>query len=209
MVVHRREHVENAGDWLDSGLARPRLRVQVEGNLGMSTGPNPRRQPDLYWKQMEQLKAASVCIRLIRNRLARWVRGVELVRALASSGSIAAWAWWKDYPLVWGGIIAAAQVLDATKQVFPFTRTHKAASDLTVALELLFIDTQLEWERIYTGRVPEEAIMDRCAKLRKLQLEAERKHFPEGFRPSQKLIQLATEETRDYFLLMYPEDQAQ
>jgi hypothetical protein len=175
----------------------------------MSTGPNPRRQPDLYWKQMEQLKAASVCIRLTRNRLARWVRGVELVRALASSGSIAAWAWWKDYPLVWGGIIAAAQLLDATKQVFPFTRTQKAASDLTVALELLFIDTQLEWERIYTGRVPEEAIMDRCAKLRKLQLEAERKHFPEGFQPSQKLIQLATEETRDYFLLMYPEDQAQ
>lgn len=88
----------------------------------MSNNPNPRRQPDIYWRQMEQLKAASVCIRLYRNRLARWVRGVELVRAVASSGSIAAWAWWKDYPLLWGGIIAGAQVLDATKHVFPFAR---------------------------------------------------------------------------------------
>lgn len=175
----------------------------------MSNSPNPRRQPDIYWRQMEQLKAASVCIRLYRNRLARWVRGVELVRAVASSGSIAAWAWWKDYPLLWGGIIAGAQVLDATKHVFPFARQHRAASDLTVALELLFIDAQLEWEKIYTGRVPEATIMDRCTKLRKLQLEAERKHFPEGFEPSQKLIDLATEETRAYVLLTYSEEQGQ
>ncbi len=175
----------------------------------MSNNLNLRRQPDIYWRQMEQLKAASVCIRLYRNRLARWVRGVELVRAVASSGSIAAWAWWKDYPLLWGGIIAGAQVLDATKHVFPFARQHRAASDLTVALELLFIDAQLEWEKIYTGRLPEATIMDRYTKLRKLQLEAERKHFPEGFEPSQKLIDLATEEARAYVLLTYSEEQGQ
>lgn len=175
----------------------------------MSNNLNPRRQPDIYWRQMEQLKAASVCIRLHRNQLARWVRGIELLRAVASSGSIAAWAVWKDLPLLWGGIIALAQVLDATKHVFPFVKQHKSASDLTVALELLFIDAQYEWEKIYEGRVPAATIMDRCTKLRKLQLEAERKHFPEGFEPSQRLIDLATEETRSYIKLTYPEEQGQ
>ena len=155
---------------------------------------------------MEQLKAASICIRLHRNRLARWVRGVELVRAVASSGSIAAWAWWREYPLLWGGIIAGAQVLDATKHVFPFARIHRASSDLTISLELLFIDAQLEWEKIHSGRVPEATIMDRCAKLRRLQLEAERKHFPEGFEPDPALIELATQEARAYFLLNYAEE---
>jgi hypothetical protein len=39
-----------------------------------------RRQADLYWRQIEQLKGAAVCIRLYRNRLARRVRTVEIVR---------------------------------------------------------------------------------------------------------------------------------
>jgi hypothetical protein len=34
-------------------------------------------------------------------------------------------------------------------------------------------------------------------------LEAEQKHFPEGFEPDRKIVALATEETRTYFLLTY------
>jgi hypothetical protein len=37
-------------------------------------------------------------------------------------------------------------------------------------------------------------------------LEAEHKHFPEGFEPGQKLIDLATEETDTYFSVTYGED---
>ncbi len=173
----------------------------------MSEAPTSYRQPDLYWKQFVQLKAASICIRLYRNRLARWVRGVELIKAVGSSGGIAAWVIWKDWPFLWSGIIAASQFLDATKHVFPFARHHKAASDLTVALELLCIDAEVEWESIYAGRVPDDGITERKARLAKLQLEAEHKHFPEGFEPSQKLIDLATEEADTYFLVTYGEDQ--
>jgi hypothetical protein len=79
---------------------------------------------------MEQLKAASVCIRLCRKRLARQVRAVELIKVIASSGGIAGWAVWNNYPFVWAGIIAAAQLLDAIKHVFPFAKEHKSASDL-------------------------------------------------------------------------------
>jgi hypothetical protein len=33
---------------------------------------------------------------------------------------------WKQYAIVWGSIIAASQVTDALKDVFPFTKKHKA-----------------------------------------------------------------------------------
>jgi len=171
----------------------------------MSDTQKPRRQPDLYWKEMEQLKAASVCIRLCRNRFAKQVRAVDLVKSIGSAGGIAGWVIWKEYPFLWSGIIAAAQFLDATKHVFPFSKQHKAASDLTVALELLFIDAQYEWEKIYAGQVPEEAIMSARRKMQKLRLEAERKHFPEGFEPPPKLIALAADETQTYMLLTYGE----
>lgn len=120
--------------------------------------------------------------------MARRVRTVELIKAIGSSGGI-----------------AASQLLDATKHVFPFARQHKAASDLTVALELLCIDAEAEWESIYAARVPDEAITARKALLAKLQLEAEHRHFPEGFAPGQKLIDLATAEANAYLSITYDE----
>jgi hypothetical protein len=94
-----------------------------------------RRQADLYWRQIEQLKGSAVCIRLCRNRLARRVRAVEVVKAVASSGAIAGWFASDRYRFLWGCIIAAAQLLDVLKDVFPFAKQHKQAASLTVALE--------------------------------------------------------------------------
>ncbi|GAB6973664.1 hypothetical protein [Methylobacterium phyllosphaerae] len=171
---------------------------------GQAAGAPSKRQPALYWRQLEQLKAASICIRLYRNRLAWQVRLVEIIKVVASSGGIAGWAVFTQYPLIWSGIIASAQLLDALKNVFPFARNHKSASDLTVAFELLWIDAEEEWENIYLGRLSEDAIIKRRTRLRKLQLEAERKYFPEGFNPSDGLVRLATEEANTYFKLTYP-----
>ena len=152
---------------------------------------------------MVELKAASVAMRLHRNRLSRRVRSIEAVRAIASSASIGGWAVWHELGQVWGSIIAATQVLDALKNVFPFVREQKCASDLTVALELLFIDAQQEWDRIQDAQLSPKVIMDRCTKLRKLQLDAERKHFPEGFEPDPALNRLAMLETANYMAMVY------
>ncbi len=116
---------------------------------------------------------------------------------------------WKNYPFIWTGIIASAQILDAIKGVFPFARLHKSAVELTVALELLYIDAEDEWESIYRGSMKDEDITKRRTKLRKLQLDAERKHFPDGFEPSQKLIALATAEASAYFALTYSQEASQ
>lgn len=162
-----------------------------------------KRQADLYWRQIEQLKAAAVCIRLYRNQVARRVKTVEIIKAVASSGAIAGWFASDSYKLLWGCIIAAAQLLDVLKDVFPFAKLHKQAASLAVALELLLIDAEDEWEKIHIGKIDDEAIIERRTRLRKLQLEAEQTHFPEGFEPDRKIVALATEETRTYFLVTY------
>jgi len=64
-----------------------------------------------------------------------------------------------------------------SQNVFPFAKLHKAASDLTVALELLFIDAQYEWEEIYAGKMGDDDIMAARRKMQKLRLEAEQKFF--------------------------------
>jgi hypothetical protein len=55
----------------------------------------------------------------------------------------------------------------------------------------------------------DEDITKRRTKLRKLQHDAERKHFPDGFEPSQKLIALATAEASAYFALTYSQEASQ
>jgi hypothetical protein len=156
------------------------------------------RACELYWQQMEQLKASAICIRLYRNHLGRRVQSVEIIKAVASSGSIGAWVIWQQYPFIWAAIIAAAQVLDALKGVFPFTREHRAASELTMAMELLFIDAELEWEGLFTVPTTATAIMERRARLQRLQLQAEHQKFPDGLNPPRHLIDLALRQATSY-----------
>ena len=107
---------------------------------------------------------------------------------------------------MWSGIIGAAQFLDAIKGVFPFTTIHKQASNLTVALELLLVDAQDQWEKIYAGQLTEPEIGAALSRIRRLKVEAEHKHFPDGFELPTSIIELATKETRDYFIHNYAQE---
>jgi len=171
----------------------------------MSASLDPRRQSDLYWKEMEELKAASICIRLCRNQLGFRVKVIDLIKAVASSGGIAGWVVWRDAPFLWSGLIAGAQLLDALKGAFPFARDYKAAGDLTVALELIFIDAQYEWERVYTSKIGNDAIMAARRKIQKLRLEAERRHFPEGFEPPARFLLMAAKDAGTDLTTLYSE----
>jgi len=165
--------------------------------------PNPHRQQQLYWAQMIELKVAACYIRRYRDHLGKRVTGLGTLRAIASSGSIAAWALWKEYAFVWGAIIAASQVADALRDVFPFTKKHKAASAHTVMLGSIFIDAQLEWENIFAGRYTDDQIMNRRHKLMKLQHDAERTSFPDGLATQDSLFTQAQQEAKDYFTATY------
>lgn len=180
----------------------PSDRGPSGGGVGGNAG-NAHRQQQLYWTQLVQLKVATCYIRRYRDQLATRVTGLGVLRAVASSGSIAGWAIWHELAFVWGCIIAASQLADALKDVFPFTRRHKAASEHTTALDSLFIDAQLEWENIYAGRFNDIEIMNHRHKLMKLQHDLEKKNFPEGLETNRALFDLAQADAETYFRTTY------
>ncbi len=161
------------------------------------------RQQQLYWNQLVELKVAQAYVRRYRDEVATRVRWLGILRAVASSGGIAGWAVWRSHAFVWGAIIAASQVADALRDVFPFTRIHKAASEHMVALDSMLIDALLEWENVFAGRLSDAEIMNRRHRLMKLQHEAERKNFPDGLAIRPKLFALAQQEASDYFRTTY------
>ena len=162
------------------------------------------RQQDLYFNELFQLGVQCHYMRRYRNILARRVRRLEILRAVASSGAIATWAIVQSHPMIWGGIIAASQLSDVLKDVIPFTGRHKAASGLVVSLDALLIEALYEWESVYGGQFTNEEITERRRKLMELRQKAEVEHFPTGDLPEREdLLALAEVDAVAYFEAMF------
>ncbi len=155
---------------------------------------------------MIELKVEAAYIRRYRDDLGRKVTAFATLKAIASSGGIAAWAIWNKHAFAWAAIIAASQVADALRGVFPFSKTHRAASDHAITLNSMFIDAQLEWENIFSGHYTDEQIMSRLHKLKRLQHETERKNFPLGLKTKDALFAEAQREAESYFASAYSVD---
>jgi hypothetical protein len=101
-----------------------------------------------------------------------------------------------------GGIIAAAQVTDALKDVFPLTARQQAANNLLMSLDALFIEALYEGEGVYAGRYDNEEIIERRRKLMQVRHDLEVKNFPSGDLPERKdLLTLAEDDA-----ITYPEN---
>jgi hypothetical protein len=157
----------------------------------------------LYWAELVQLKVGCEYIRRYRDRLGSWVTAFAVVRAVVSVGALGTWAVTKEYPMVWGGIIALAQVADATQSAMTFTSRYRATSALAMTLDALFIDCQMEWEDVYAGRLDEAEIARRRHAMMKRRTEAEAKNLPGGLPVKRKLFALAEADARTYFETTY------
>ena len=162
------------------------------------------REQSLYWRKLIELKVYALYARLYRDRLGRYVTMIGVVKAVASSASIAAWAIWQHYAFVWGAIIAASQLLDALKDVFPLTKRYKAVREHAVTLDSLFIDTQFEWDGVFAGFYSNSQITDRLHKLRRLHHDAESQAFnKEGLPEHKDLFKQAQREAAAYISVTY------
>lgn len=167
------------------------------------------RQQDLYFKELFQLKVHCEYIRRYRDALSKKVTAFAILRAVASSGGIAGWAIWREYAFVWGAIIAASQLADALKEVFPYTVRHRAANGLSRDLDALFIEAQFEWESVYSAKLTNEEITERRRKLMQLRHDIEGKHVPSGDLPLRAdLFALAEKDAISYLENLFGEGDA-
>ena len=162
-----------------------------------------RRLQGLYWKTLVQLKVECEYVRRYQASLDWWITCIAAVRAGASVVAVGSWAVVKAYPILWGSIIALAQVADAMQGAFPINRRHQATSALVLALDALFIAAQAEWEALYAGRVDEVGIVKARHRLMNQMHDLQAKHLPTGLPRRAKLFQLAEDDAATYFAVTY------
>ncbi|HLY46549.1 MAG TPA: hypothetical protein VKQ73_13285 [Stellaceae bacterium] len=174
--------------------------------VDISEAPEHRQQ-QLYFRELFQLKVRCEYTRRYRNTLSAWVTRIAILRAVASSGSIAGWVIWREYAFVWGAIIAASQLADALRDAIPYTARQKASNALLTDLDALFIEALFEWEGVFSAKFTNEEITERRRKLMQLQHEFDGKHFPTGNLPSRPdLLALAEQDAIAYLEAMFREE---
>jgi hypothetical protein len=163
----------------------------------------PSREQQIYWQEFVQLKADTFYVRDYRNALGRLVTGVSAIRAVASSGGIAAWVIWKQYAYLWAFLIAASQVVDALKNVFPFYKRRGELSKWSRTLNRLFVEAQRDWEAIASGRRTNAQISELSHRLRVRKERAEEKYIPHGLALRNDLFVKAQSEASRFFASRY------
>jgi hypothetical protein len=161
------------------------------------------RQQALYWNELVDLKVACEYTRRYRDRLAAAMNRFAVIRAVVSVSALGTWAAVKSYPMVWGGIIAAAQVADALQNTIPFAARLRGTNGLCPTLDALFIDCQIEWEDIRAGGLAESEITRRRHKVMMLRHAADLKNLPNGLPVRKSLLRLAEVDANAYFKKMF------
>lgn len=123
------------------------------------------------WSGLCNIKYKSYLSGLLIERFQKKDRRINILIAVASSGSIAAWAFWQIVPIIWGGIIAASQVAFALKPYFPFSKYVKELNKKSIQIENLTIDYEKLWYKYQYEKIDEDTAVEEYFELKKRQTE--------------------------------------
>jgi hypothetical protein len=162
---------------------------------------------DKYWREMDQLKTHTIYLELYLEDTISKDRYLNMFLAIASSGSIATWAFWQEHTMVWAGIIAASQVAQAIKPFLPYTKRLKAMTAVTNDLEALFISMETHWFDVYEYKLSDEDIHKLHMSFKEKKRQILQKHLGSesvSAPHEEKYKTKAQSISKSYFTSMYP-----
>ncbi|MBK8579675.1 MAG: hypothetical protein IPN78_16095 [Candidatus Accumulibacter sp.] len=162
-----------------------------------------------YWKEFYRLKVHINYVELMLSKTEYLDRGIKIFSAITSSTSIGAWVIWKDYAIVWGGIIAASQVLSAIRQYLPYKDRIRCYAALLIELEEIQLGVESRWIEIAKGECTEVTIRKSLSVLRLKRHLAFKKHLPTTTVPDDgPLFEEAERRAVAYFQNFYSQEES-
>ena len=128
---------------------------------------------------------------------------LNVVLAIASSGSIASWTIWDKYAIYWGGLIALSQLITALKPIFPFHKHGHTLNHRCYKQEILFLELIEMWQNLNDKSENESTIKTRLSYLTKQINENEFFDDDDGFEFSKRMQDKAQSMTEDILVTKY------
>lgn len=119
------------------------------------------------WATFCNMKFKAFVLGLLVQKYQIWDRNINIFLALTSSGSIAAWAVWQKYPLIWGFLIAISQVIMTIKPFFPYHKLVKELNAKSLHVDILNIEFEEFWNKANRGKLTEDEMQEQYFQLNK------------------------------------------
>ena len=153
-----------------------------------------------YWRYMVQLKMWLFYVDEYSENSYKWERRINIILAITSSSSIAAWVIWKQFSFIWASLIAISQVITAVKPYLPYGKRLELLSKISGDLQMLFNKADFNWYRVSNGELSEKEINSLLFELKDQLNNTVEKSLRSVLLPDkQKFIKLADEKAEKYF----------
>jgi len=157
-----------------------------------------------YWAQLKDLRTQVFFLNFYAAESENRDKAVDIFLAFTSSASIAAWAIWQHYPMLWALIIAISQVVTATKSFLPYKKRLKIIPEFSDAIEAIALESEKGWFYVAEGLLTLEEINDKYFDLAEKLLKAEKKFMTGMVLPRKvKLLKRAEVEADKYLTTRY------
>lgn len=158
-----------------------------------------------FWSEFYQLKIHINYIELYLQKSVNIDRSINIFLALTSSGSIAGWAIWQNYALLWAIIVASSQVATIINKFLPYKTRMKNLSKLLIELESIMLCAEEDWYDISEGLLTKREIHDLQLSIKHKKHEALKIHLANDTLPKKnKLFKKAQISANKYFDNFYP-----
>jgi hypothetical protein len=103
-------------------------------------------------------------------------QGYTIFLAIIASTSVAAWAVWSKYPVIWAVIVAISQVLHVIKPHVPFLKQGGVYRDMSNTFDSLYLQYEKLWYKLEQGSMEYIKAEKDFYNLREEELEIERRY---------------------------------
>jgi hypothetical protein len=153
-----------------------------------------------YWNHLKELKTHVIYLHNYAAQSEWWDKAINIFLAITSSSSIAAWAVWQKYDLLWAFIIALSQVVTAVKPFLPYRQRLKAISALNDKIQEISLKSEKNWYGVAEGELTEKEIHELCIALKNESLIAEIKFLKNLILPKKENLLKRAEKEADIYL---------
>lgn len=153
-----------------------------------------------YWSLLRELKTHVIYLHNFAAKSEWWDKAINIFLAITSSSSIAAWAIWQQYQIVWAVIIALSQVITAVKPFLPFRQRLKPIRDLNDQIQEISLECERHWFSVAEGELTEKEIHDLYISIKDKSLKAEKKALKDIVLPKDRKILALAEKESDLYL---------
>lgn len=100
------------------------------------------------WNFLNDSKTNECYASLILKRYQMFDLFLNLFLVFATTSSVAAWAIWKEFPLLWAFIIAISQLITISKPYFLFPKYIKVFHEKNILWQQLSLELEELWHKI-------------------------------------------------------------